>query len=50
MGEEDDIHDHLLPPQQRVADELARAQRDGLLAVGHGGGAGLSGLVGSCTA
>lgn len=39
-GEEEEcrggLHNHLLPAQQWVADEFARAQRDGLLAVGHG--------------
>lgn len=29
------LHDHLLAAQKRVADELARSQRNGLLAVGH---------------
>ena len=29
------VHDHLLPTQQSVADEFARPQRDGLLAVCH---------------
>jgi hypothetical protein len=30
-----DLHDHLLAAQKRVADELARSQRDWLLTVGH---------------
>ena len=31
-------HDHLLATEQRVANELARAQRDGGVGVGHLGG------------
>ena len=31
-----DIHDHLLSTEERVADEFARAQRYGLLAICHG--------------
>lgn len=33
-----DSHDHLLAAKQRVADELARAQRDRSVDVGHLGG------------
>lgn len=33
-----DSHDHLLATEQRVADELARAQRDRRVGVGHLGG------------
>jgi hypothetical protein len=29
------LHDHLLTAEEGIADELARAQRDGLLAVRH---------------
>jgi len=32
---EGDSHDHLLAAQQRVADELARAQSDGGVRIGH---------------
>lgn len=33
-----DVHDHLLAAKEGVADEFAGAQRDWLLAVGHGRG------------
>lgn len=35
-GGDKNSHDHLLTAQQRVADELARAQSDGGVGVGHG--------------
>jgi hypothetical protein len=35
---EEDSHDHLLAAEQRVADELARAQRNRGVRVGHLGG------------
>lgn len=35
-GGDKNSHDHLLAAQQRVADELARAQSNGSVGVGHG--------------